>query len=131
MVATTARFRPQARSPSAIPTAAGTPQPIPPLAVAKNPPERVVGSQRSCWAIVDVDSVTSGESAGLTVANVENAASGVSGDDAASTISVVLGLALGAGCADPRSLIKSTSCSRTSRASPIRLSPTGAAPANH
>jgi hypothetical protein len=46
-----------------------------------------VGSQRSCWAIVDVDSVTTGESAGLTVAKVDHAASGVSGDDEASAIS--------------------------------------------
>ena len=35
MVATTVRLTPRARSPSARPTAAGRPQPIPPLAVAK------------------------------------------------------------------------------------------------
>ena len=34
MVATTVRLTPLARSPSATPTAAGTPQPMPPLAVA-------------------------------------------------------------------------------------------------
>ena len=34
MVATTVRSTPRARSPSATPTAAGTPQPMPPLAVA-------------------------------------------------------------------------------------------------
>jgi hypothetical protein len=50
---------------------------MPPLAVAKNEAGRVVGSHRICWAIVDVDSVTSGESAGLTVLNVDHTASGV------------------------------------------------------
>ena len=43
MVATTVRLTPRARSPSAMPTAAGTPQPMPPLAVAKNDPA-------GCWA---------------------------------------------------------------------------------
>jgi hypothetical protein len=39
----------------------------------------VVGKNRTCWASVDVDSVTSGESAGLTVLNVDQTASGASG----------------------------------------------------
>ena len=47
MVASTVRLTPRARSPSATPTAAGTPQPIPPLAVAKNEAGRVVGRNRS------------------------------------------------------------------------------------
>src|SRR5258708_19682597 len=69
MVASTVRLTPRARSPSARPTAAGTPQPIPPLAVAKNDAGRGVGSHRSCWAIVDVDSVTNVASAGFTAAS--------------------------------------------------------------
>src|SRR6201993_4576074 len=81
MVARTWRLTPRARSPRATPTAAGTPQPIPPLAVAKNEAGRVVGRNRSCWAIVDVDSVTTGELAGFTVLNVDHTASGVSGAD--------------------------------------------------
>src|ERR1700727_3298996 len=103
MVATTVRLTPRARSPSATPTAPGTPQPIPPLAVAKNEPGRVVGSQRSCWAIVDVDSVTTGESAGLTVASADHAASAVSGEDAAWTISILAAREAGAD-PTPRSL---------------------------
>ena len=82
MVATTVRLTPRARSPSARPTAAGSPQPIPPLAVAKKEAGRVVGIQRSCWAIVEVDSVTNGESAGFTEARVDHTASGTSGGDA-------------------------------------------------
>src|ERR1700749_1901263 len=81
MVASTWRLTPRARSPSATPTAAGSPQPIPPLAVAKNEAGRVLGRKRSCWAIVDVDSVTTGESAGVTVLNVSHTASGSSGAD--------------------------------------------------
>src|SRR5439155_3874175 len=38
---------------SATPTAAGTPQPIPPLAVAKNDPLLTVGSHSICWAMVE------------------------------------------------------------------------------
>src|SRR4029077_13036433 len=86
MVATTVRLTPRARSPSAMPTAAGTPQPIPPLAGAKNDAGRVGGSQRRWSASVDVDSVTSGESAGLTVLRVDHTASVVSGGDADSTM---------------------------------------------
>src|SRR3954447_21742984 len=89
MVATTVRLTPRARSPSARPTAAGNPQPIPPLAVAKNEAGRVVGIQRSCWAIVDVDSVTSGESAGFTEARVDHTASGASGEDADKSTAVL------------------------------------------
>src|SRR3984957_15941744 len=81
MVASTWRLTPRARSPRATPTAAGTPQPIPPLAVAKNDPGRVLGRNRSCWAIVDVDSVTNGESAGVTVLKVDHTASGSNGAD--------------------------------------------------
>src|ERR1700757_3196844 len=81
MVQRTWRLTPRARSPRAPPPPAGTPQPIPPLAVAKNDPGRVLGRNRSCWAIVDVDSVTTGESAGLTVLNVCHTASGSSGAD--------------------------------------------------
>src|SRR5258708_20007358 len=76
MVASTVRLTPRARSPSARPTAAGSPQPIPPLAVAKKEAGRVVGSQCSCWAIVEVDSVTNGDSAGFTDARVDHTASG-------------------------------------------------------
>src|ERR1700733_5034497 len=79
MVASTWRLTPRAGSPRATPPAAGNPQPIPPLAVAKNDPGRVLGRNRSCWAIVDVDSVTNGESAGVTVLNVSHTASGSSG----------------------------------------------------
>ena len=45
MVATTWRLRPLARSPNATPTAAGTPQPMPPLPVAKNERGPTAGSQ--------------------------------------------------------------------------------------
>src|SRR6185295_5803333 len=79
IVATTVRLTPRARSPSARPTAAGSPHPIPPLAVAKKEAGRVVGIQCSCWAIVDVDSVTNGDSAGFTEARVDHTASGASG----------------------------------------------------
>src|SRR6478735_2253068 len=79
MVASTVRLTPRARSPRPIPTAAGTPQPMPPLAVAKNEAGRVVGKNPSCWAIVEVDSVTNGESAGLTERSVDHTASGVNG----------------------------------------------------
>src|SRR5262245_13593941 len=79
MVATTVRLTPRARSPSATPTAPGTPQPIPPLAVAKNDAGRVVGSQRSCSAIVEVDSITTAASAGLTSASVDQTASVLNG----------------------------------------------------
>jgi hypothetical protein len=63
----TARVTPRSRSPSATPTAAGTPQPMPPLAVAKNDPVLTVGSHSICWASVEVDSLTMTESAGLTL----------------------------------------------------------------
>src|SRR6201996_2817750 len=81
IVATTVRVTPRARSPNAIPTAPGTPQPMPPLAVAKNDDGRVLGRNRTCWANVDVDSVTNGESAGLPVLTVPHTASGASGAD--------------------------------------------------
>src|ERR1700758_3621703 len=81
MVARTWRLTPRARSPSATPTAAGNAQPIPPRAVAKNDPGRVLGRKRSCWAIVDVDSVTNGESAGVTSLKVDHTASGSRGAD--------------------------------------------------
>src|SRR3984893_18205709 len=97
MVANTVRLTPRARLPRASPTPAGTPQARPPLAVAKNDAGRVVGSQRSCSAIVDVDSVTGGESAGLTVLRVDHTASVVSGGDAESTISPLGGCFAGAG----------------------------------
>src|ERR1700739_270336 len=98
MVANTVRLTPRARSPSAMPTAAGTPQPLPPLAVAKNDAGRVVGSQRSCSAIVEVDSVTSGESAGLTARKVDQTASVLSGaEPAVSTAGVAGACAAGTG----------------------------------
>src|SRR4051794_1999086 len=95
MVATTVRLTPRARSPSARPTAAGSPQPIPPLAVAKNEAGRVVGSQCICWAIVEVDSVTNGDSAGFTEARVDHTASGASGGGARPTTTGVGGRAGG------------------------------------
>jgi hypothetical protein len=42
-------------------------QPMPPLAVAKNDPVLTVGSHSICWAMVEVDSLTITESAGLTL----------------------------------------------------------------
>src|ERR1700722_17733846 len=94
MVATTVRLTPRARSPSAMPTAAGNPQPMPPLGVAKNELGRMLGRNRVCWPWVDVDSVTSGESAGLTVLNVDHTASGASGaDPVTSTAAVAAALA--------------------------------------
>src|SRR5271166_1999443 len=128
IVATTVRLTPRARSPSARPTAAGTPHPIPPLAVAKNEAGRVVGNHRSCWAIVDVDSVTNGASTGFTDASVDHTASGASGGDAAESTSGLRTCLAGT----DRSLWSSTmptSCSKANRASPSKLSPTGAAPA--
>src|ERR1700732_5267621 len=95
MVARTWRLTPRARSPRATPTAAGNPQPIPPLAVAKNEAGRVVGRNRSCWAIVDVDSVTTGESAGLTVLNVDHPPAGVSGADPVKSTAAVGACAAG------------------------------------
>src|SRR5258708_31373864 len=95
MVATTLRLTPRARSPKATPTAAGTPHPIPPLAVAKNPPGRVVGSHRSCWAMVDVDSVTSGESAAFTGIQGDHTTPMVTGAD--TSVSMVVGRAGTAG----------------------------------
>ena len=70
MVATMVRLTPRSRSPSATPTAPGTPQPIPPLPVAKKLREWVVGSHWSSSAIVEVDSITTAESSGLTVLKV-------------------------------------------------------------
>src|ERR1700759_2384595 len=89
MVARTWRLTPRARSPRATPTTAGNPQPIPPLAVAKNDPGRVLGRNRNCWAIVDVDSVTNGESAGVTSLKVAHTASGSSGADPVTSTSDV------------------------------------------
>jgi len=63
----TGRLTPLSRSASATPIAAGTPQPIPPLAVAKNDPVLTVGSHSICWAMVEVDSLTMTESGGLTL----------------------------------------------------------------
>src|SRR5258705_4277918 len=128
MVASTVRLTPRARSPSARPTAAGKPHPIPPLAVAKKDAGRVVGIQCSCCAIVDVDSVTNGESAGFTEARVDHTASGASGGEADQSTA---GLRTGA-AGTFRSLWSSimfTSCSRASSESPSTLSPTGAAAA--
>ena len=129
MVATTVRLTPRARSPSATPTAPGTPQPMPPLAVAKNDAGRVVGRNRSCWACVEVDSVTSGESAGLTARNVAQTASADSGAEPVRSTSSVVACLAGT-CRSLRSSTRSTSCSRVSNASPIRLSPTGAVAAS-
>ena len=70
MVATMCRLTPRSRSPSAMPTAPGTPQPMPPLPVAKKLPGRVVGSHCTSSAIVEVDSITTAESSGLTVLKV-------------------------------------------------------------
>src|SRR6202008_4230289 len=89
IVASTVRLTPRARSPRAMPTAAGNPQPIPPLGVAKKEPGRVLGKNRSCWARVDGDSVTSGEPAGLTVLNVCHTASAVSGADPVTSTAAV------------------------------------------
>jgi hypothetical protein len=61
----TGRVTLRSRSPSATPTVAGTPQPIPPLAVAKNDPVLTVGSHWICWAMVGVDSLTMTASGGL------------------------------------------------------------------
>jgi hypothetical protein len=66
MVAMTVRCTPRARSPRATPTAPGTPQPIPPLAVVKNEPVRTVGSHSACWTMVEVDSLTITASDGRT-----------------------------------------------------------------
>jgi hypothetical protein len=63
---TTGRSTPLSRPPSATPTAAGVPQPMPPLAVAKNDPVLTVGSHSTCWAMVEVDSLTMTASGGLT-----------------------------------------------------------------
>src|ERR1700761_8755401 len=95
MVASTWRLTPRARSPSATPTAAGNPQPIPPLAVAKNDPGLVLGRNRSCWAIVDVDSVTNGESAGVTGFQVDHTASGSRGADPVRSTAAVFGCLAG------------------------------------
>src|ERR1700757_65950 len=97
MVQRTWRLTPRARSPRAPPPPAGTPQPIPPLAVAKNDPGRVLGRNRSCWAIVDVDSVTNGESAGVTVLKVDHTASGSSGADPVTSTAPVDAFAAGTG----------------------------------
>src|ERR1700753_736465 len=103
MVASTVRLTPRARSPRATPTAAGNPQPMPPLGVAKKDPGRVLGKNRSCWAIVDVDSVTTGESAGFTVLNVDHTASASSGADPVRSTGAVDVLRAGTG----RSLLSS------------------------
>ena len=69
--------------------------------------------------------MTSGESAGLTVLNVDHTASGASGADPVRSTAPVGAWAAGT----DRSLwssTSSTSCSRTSSESPSRLSPTGA-----
>src|SRR6202012_2198226 len=129
MVASTWRLTPRARSPRATPTAAGNPQPIPPLAVAKNDPGRVLGRNRSCWAIVDVDSVTNGESTGVTVLKVDQTASGSSGADPDTSTAEVGTCRVGTA----RSLWSATmltSCSNARRGSPSTLPPTGPAPAS-
>src|ERR1700739_3080867 len=51
IVANTVRLAPRARSPSAMPTAAGTPHPLPPLAGAKNEAGRGGGDQRTSSAV--------------------------------------------------------------------------------
>src|SRR3984885_10440922 len=89
MVASTWRLPPRGRPPSPPPPPARTPQLIPPLAVAKNEPGRVLGRNRSCWAIVDVDSVTNGESAGVMVPKVDHTASGSSGADPVTSTAAV------------------------------------------
>src|ERR1700722_7196141 len=80
MIATTGRLDPFSRMACARPTAAGTPQPNPPLPLAKNDSGSVLGSHWACWPIVEGDSLPKTPPGGRTSLTAAYTSPGVNGE---------------------------------------------------